>query len=164
MRHLLNLLFVSCLFVFSTSCSTDNNEEFEATYSDEITIPDAKTIEIEIMELINAHRIEIGLNTLSNNMSVKGQAFGHTDYMLTKNNVSHDNFYSRKYYLQDYENAIQVSENVAYGYSNAKSVVAAWLNSEGHRGNIEGDFTAFDVSAEKNEEGKWFFTNIFIKK
>ena len=33
-----------------------------------------------------------------------------------------------------------------------------------HKENIEGDFTNFDVSAEKNAEGNWFYTNIFIKK
>ncbi|TYB72576.1 CAP domain-containing protein [Bizionia gelidisalsuginis] len=164
MKQLFNLLFVTCLLAFTTSCSTDNGEEFEATYSDNITIPEAKTIEITIMELINAHRIKIGLNTLNHNELIKGQAFSHTDYMIVNNNVSHDNFYSRKYYLQDYENAVQVAENVAYGYSNAESVVNAWLNSDGHRGNVEGDFTDFDVSAEKDEQGKWYFTNIFIKK
>ena len=57
-----------------------------------------------------------------------------------------------------------MSENVAYGFTNAESVVNAWLNSEGHRHVIEGDFTNFDISAEKDEEGKWYFTNIFIKK
>ena len=45
-----------------------------------------------------------------------------------------------------------------------KSVVNAWLKSEAHRANIEGDFTNFDVSAEENAEGKWYYTNIFIKK
>lgn len=164
MKHLLNLLFLTCLVVFSSSCSSDNSEEFEATYSHDITIPEVKIIEVEIMELINAHRINLGLNTLNNNELIKGQAFSHTDYMIVNNNVSHDYFYSRKHYLQDYIGAIRVAENVAYGYSSAQSVVNAWLNSEGHRANIEGDFTDFDLVAERNAEGKWYFTNIFTKK
>ena len=57
-----------------------------------------------------------------------------------------------------------MSENVAYGFSSAESLVNAWLNSASHRENIEGDFTDFDISAEKNNEGKWYFTNIFIKR
>lgn len=60
--------------------------------------------------------------------------------------------------------ATKVSENVAYAFSSAQSVVNAWLNSAGHRANIEGDYTDFDISAEQNEEGRWYFTNIFIKK
>ena len=48
--------------------------------------------------------------------------------------------------------------------SNAQSVVNAWLNSDGHRQNIEGDFTDFDISAEQNANGQWYFTNIFVKR
>ena len=58
----------------------------------------------------------------------------------------------------------ELSENVAYGYSTSQTVVKAWIKSDGHRGTIEGDFTNFDVSAEKSENGRWYFTNIFIKK
>ena len=53
---------------------------------------------------------------------------------------------------------------MAYAYSSSESVVNAWLNSDGHRDVIEGDYTDFDVSAEKDADGKWYFTNIFIKK
>ena len=60
--------------------------------------------------------------------------------------------------------AERVSENVAYGYSSAQGVVNAWMNSQGHRENLEGDYTDFDISAEQNNEGRWYFTNIFIKK
>ena len=59
---------------------------------------------------------------------------------------------------------IEVQENVAYGYSYAESVVNAWINSDSHRATLEGDFTDFEISAEQNDEGTWFFTNIFVKK
>ena len=55
-------------------------------------------------------------------------------------------------------------ENVAYVYSSAESVVNAWLNSAGHRNIIEGDYTDFDISAEQDENGKYYYTNIFIRK
>jgi uncharacterized protein YkwD len=84
--------------------------------------------------------------------------------MIEVDNVSHDNFFQRKQSLQTNASAAVVSENVAYGFSNAESVVGAWLNSPSHRENIEGNFTDFDISAEQNSEGKWYFTNIFIKR
>ena len=84
--------------------------------------------------------------------------------MIDKNKISHDFFYERKAYLTKNTNAVGVGENVAYGYSSAKSVVNAWIKSKGHKENIEGDFTHFDVTAEKSADGKWFFTNIFVKK
>jgi len=163
MRSIFKLLFVAFLLTFSVSCSTDNIDDVEAT-NQNIIIPEAKTIEIEIMEIINSHRISLGLNSLNANGMIKGQAYSHSDYMVVNNNVSHDNFYQRKAYLVNNDGAQVVSENVAYGFTSAQSVVNAWLNSEGHRENLEGDFTEFDISAEQNDQGKWYFTNIFIKK
>ena len=150
--------------MLSFSCST---EEFPENEANNITLqnaPAAKTIEIEILELINAHRIELGLNPLNNLNIIKSVAYSHTDYMVSVNQVNHDNFFQRKSSLEQHASATKVSENVAYAFSSAQSVVNAWINSEGHRANIEGDFTDFDISAEQNEDGKWYFTNIFIKR
>nr|WP_321222717.1 CAP domain-containing protein [uncultured Psychroserpens sp.] len=150
--------------MLSFSCST---EEFPSETIDSMALPAApaaKTIEIEILELINAHRINEDLTPLNNHGIIKAVAYTHTDYMVEVNNVSHDNFFQRKNSLIDNASASKVSENVAYAYSSAQSVVNAWLNSPGHRQTIEGDFTDFDISAEQNEEGKWYFTNIFIKR
>jgi uncharacterized protein YkwD len=147
-----------------TSCSTDSAAEDRVNSIEVPIAPQAKQIEIEIMELINAHRINNGLNVLLDHNTVKAVAFTHTDYMIEVDNVSHDNFFQRKQSLQENADANIVSENVAYGFNSAASVVNAWLNSPSHRENIEGDFTDFDVSAEQNNEGKWYFTNIFIKR
>ena len=84
--------------------------------------------------------------------------------MVEGDNVSHDNFYQRKESLQVNANANKVSENVAYGFNSAQSLVNAWLDSSSHRENIEGNYTHFDISAEQNSEGRWYFTNIFINK
>ena len=147
-----------------TSCSTDTAAE-DAINSIEVPVaPQAKQIEIEIMELINAYRINEGLSALNQHNTVKAVASTHTDYMIEVNNVSHDNFFQRKQSLQVNANANIVSENVAYGFNSAESVVNAWINSPSHRDNLEGNFTDFDVSAEQNELGKWYFTNIFIKR
>ncbi|WP_299126822.1 CAP domain-containing protein [uncultured Winogradskyella sp.] len=159
---LMPLLAIVALLGFN-SCSTDS--AIEDIESIEIPMtPQAKQIEIEIMELINAHRITKGLNPLSNHDTVKAVAFTHTDYMIEVDNVSHDNFFQRKESLQLNAEANIVTENVAYGFSSAASVVSAWLNSPNHKENIEGNYTDFDISAEKNEDGKWYFTNIFIKR
>ena len=147
-----------------TSCSTENAVEDTINETELLTVPQAKQIEIEIMELINNHRINKGLNPLEDHNTVKAVAFTHTDYMIEVANVSHDNFFQRKQSLQANANANIVSENVAYGFSSAEAVVNAWINSPSHRDNIEGDYTDFDVSAEQNNEGNWYFTNIFIKR
>ncbi|MDN3492088.1 CAP domain-containing protein [Winogradskyella bathintestinalis] len=152
------------IFINFTSCSKDSMEDETINAIDVPVAPQAKQIEIEIMELINDYRINEGLNPLQNHSTVKAVAYTHTDYMIEVNNVSHDNFYLRQQSLQANASANVVSENVAYGFNSASSVVNAWLNSPGHKENIEGDFTDFEVSAEKNAAGKWYFTNMFIKR
>ncbi len=147
-----------------TSCSTDSDAEDTIDAIELLAAPQAKQIEIEIMELINVHRINVGLTPLQDHDTVKAVAYTHTDYMIEVDNVSHDNFFLRKQSLQANADANIVSENVAYGFSSAESVVNAWINSPSHKDNIEGDYTDFDVSAEQNDEGKWYFTNIFIKR
>jgi uncharacterized protein YkwD len=146
------------------SCSTDSIDDKAEAYNTSIVVPQAKSIEIEILELINDHRLNLGLNPLSDMGIIKSQAYNHTSYMLAQNSISHDNFFYRKSFLQNNAGANLVSENVAFGYTNAESLVYAWLNSEGHRANIEGDFTNFDISAEQDSEGRWYYTNIFVKK
>ena len=157
-------LLATAAILSLTSCST---EEFPDDSIEAINIthaPQAKEIEIEILELINAYRIENGLNPLGNHNTVKAVSFTHTDYMIEVNQVSHDNFPERRLSLVQHADAQTVSENVAYGYTSAQSVVNAWIESEGHRANLLGDFTDFDISAEQNEDGKWYYTNMFIKR
>lgn len=158
------LPIMALVALLTFSCSTESFPEETIDTMSLPVPPAAKTIEIEILELINNYRINEGLEPLNNHNIIKSVAYTHTDYMVETDNVSHDNFFQRKNSLIDNASATKVSENVAYAFSSAESVVNAWINSEGHRHNIVGDFTDFDISAEQNEEGKWYFTNIFIKR
>jgi len=155
---------MALLALLSFSCSTDAIDEDKIDAMSSTYVPQAKTVEVEILELINSHRINIGLTPLNGMSAIKGQAYGHTDYMIENDEVSHANFYQRKNNLINNAGAISVAENVAYAFSTPESVVNAWLNSEGHKHVIEGDYTNFDISAEMDEDGKWYYTNIFIKK
>lgn len=164
MKLLTKISLLALLAIFTFSCSTDSIDDKAEAMELSLSTPQAKTIEVEILELINNHRLSMGLNPLSDMPVVKSVAYSHTDYMVDNNQVSHDNFFTRSDYLKANAGAKKVSENVAYGYTSAASVVNAWIKSEGHKANIEGDFSNFDISAEKSEEGKWYYTNIFIKK
>lgn len=164
MKLLTKLPILALLAVLCYSCTADGVEDNVDKIELSLMTPETKTIEIQILELINDHRLSLGLNTLSDMTVVKSVAFSHTDYMVINNEVSHANFYVRSDYLKANAGASRVSENVAYGYSSAQSVVNAWLKSDAHRAVIEGDFTNFDIAAEVNSEGKWYYTNIFIKK
>ncbi|ULC58105.1 CAP domain-containing protein [Flaviramulus sp. BrNp1-15] len=163
---LFSKLFLIVFFAVLTlsSCSSENLDDKADTIELKLITPQAKAIEVEILDLINDHRLSLGLNPLSDMSIVKSVAFSHTDYMVDHDEVSHANFYTRSKYLKENAGAKEVTENVAYGYSSAQGVVNAWLKSDSHKENLEGDFTNFDISAEKNEDGRWYYTNIFIKK
>ena len=164
MKLLTKLPLVALLAVLSFSCSTDSMDDKADLITADLVIPATTSFELEILELINDHRLSVGLNSLQNMDLIKSQAFSHTDYMVEAQEVSHDYFYDRSNFLKKNAGAIKVSENVAYGYTSAQSLVNAWLKSDGHKANIEGDFTNFDISAEMGTDGKWYYTNIFIKK
>ncbi|GAA4881984.1 CAP domain-containing protein [Flaviramulus aquimarinus] len=165
MKLFTKLPLLALLAVFTlSSCTTDSIDDKAEAIELSLVEIETKAIEVEILDLINDHRLSLGLNPLIEMSVVKSVAYSHTDYMVDNNIVSHDNFYTRSSYLKSNAGAKKVSENVAYGYSSAESVVRAWIKSEGHKANIEGDFTNFDVSAERNEDGRYYYTNIFIKK
>ena len=136
----------------STDTDTGNNSNSNTSY------------EIEIMKLINQHRIDIGLSELKILDVIKSQTDKHNDYMIIKREISHDNSGDRFKYLQTHANAVGFAENVASGYKSAKAVVDGWIKSEGHRKNIEGNYTHFNLTAKQNQNGYWYYTNIFIRK
>lgn len=150
-------------FFFVLSCSPNEFESSTIPAENIALLEDIKTIEVEILELINNHRSLKQLPVLLKNEQIRTQTSNHTKYMIDNSTASHDNFFKRKEYLTVHIGAKKVSENVAYGYAKAESVVNAWLKSDKHKFNIEGNYTHFNVTAEKDEKGRWFFTNIFIK-
>lgn len=116
----------------------------------------------ETLELINNHRSELGLAALLENKVITKEASDHNDYMIYRDEVSHDYFYERESHLKNTISAVEVAENVAYAYNSAEAVMNAWLKSEEHKGNIEGSFSHFGISVKKNAEGRLFYTSIFV--
>jgi uncharacterized protein YkwD len=52
-----------------------------------------------------------------------------------------------------------IGENIAQGYPDPVAVMEGWMNSEGHRANIENcDYTVIGVGV--NETG-WYWTQLF---
>ncbi len=165
----LTLKFIS-LILLSTllfSCSKEDdgiyfNENIEVINTTNVSY---SAIETEILNLVNDHRISIGLSSLSTLNIVSSVADGHTNYMIEVNQINHDNFAQRSQTLINEANAKSVGENVAYGFTTAQGVVNGWLNSEDHRKIIEKpDYTHFGISTDSNSENRNYFTHIFIKK
>jgi len=160
----LGSLVLLCSILFSCAKEDDGIylNESNITINTDVTY---SAIEIEILDLVNAHRQSIGLTSLSPLNIISGVADGHTNYMISVGTVNHTNFELRAKTLMDQASAKKVAENVAYGYNSAQGAVTGWLNSADHKKIIENpDYTHFGISTESNSEGRNYFTQIFINK
>lgn len=154
---------MASLFILN-SCSPNSSEiSVDAVAPEKVVVYIYSPSELEAMALINNYRQSIGLKTLGqiNYASIKSEE--HDNYMITNNVVNHNNFVGRSESIMKTTGAKIVSENIAYNYNSAQSVLTAWLNSPTHKQNIEGDFTDFGISIRVNSTGKKYYTNIFVK-
>lgn len=150
------ILLCFALVTCTISCTKDNPSE-------DIENLETRSIEDEIFQLVNVHRASIGQPPLMQHVLTKELADNHTTYMIAEGEISHFNFDSRAERLTNEANAKAAGENVAFKQKTAKAVMEAWLNSEGHRENIEGNYTHIGISAIKNNAGSYYFTQIFIR-
>ena len=159
----MNRKIVYCLLALSVmtwSCSKDD----DITTTEENTeIVEALTISESILELVNIHRRSIGKSILTRNSTADNLAAEHTNYMIAQQKISHDNFGARFQSLQQDVNAHAAGENVAYGYKTAQAVMQGWINSPGHKANIEGDFTHIGIAAIKNSQGLYYYSQLFYR-
>ncbi|MCK8522154.1 CAP domain-containing protein [Aquimarina sp. D1M17] len=146
-----------CAFIAITAVVSCSDED------DTVTSPNEISITEEILKLVNEHRQSQGLSALEMNTTAEELAVDHTRYMISQGDISHDNFSSRSGVLNEKENATGTAENVASFYPDAASVVQGWLNSEGHRRNIEGNFTHTGIAALKDDQGRYYYTQIFYR-
>mgnify|MGYP003624766863 FL=1 len=147
------------LFVFMiSSCSKEALENTVTVESENAT-----TVENDLLELVNNYRLTSGYNSLLFSDIAYKYANIHTDYMISKGSINHDNFSSRASSVSAEVNAISVSENVARNYETAAIAFEHWMNSTDHRKAIEGDFTHTAISIKKDQNGNFYFTEIFYK-
>lgn len=162
----LNLLSL-VLLLLVTSCQKDESfTEEQANYSIDLNLANETDWQMadQILVLINNHRASLGLEQIRKDQQhASAYAVDHTKYMIAKAQINHDHFSVRSQALKN-NGALTVGENVAFGYSSAESVVGAWLNSPGHRDVIEGNYTHSGFGVIKNNQGGYYFTQLFYRK
>ncbi|WP_395066597.1 CAP domain-containing protein [Flavobacterium sp.] len=161
---LLKLLVPMVLVFTMVSCSTNSKEE-DVIDQQLVTNYDYSTDEAKLGQIINEYRVSHGLNSLQmvNHISYKSEE--HNEYMIDNNVVNHDYFEERSNNIIQVLGAVKVGENIAYNFSTPNAALYAWLNSPGHKANLDGDYTHFGVSITVNPStGKKYYTNMFMKK
>ena len=160
----LALLYLNLII---SSCSPGHDDIYLDDSAKELNISKViySNIEKDIFNLVNDHRILLGISTLELADLISTVAKEHTDYMIYSGNIGHNNFAFRLQYLIENAGAKKVGENVAYSYSTAEGVMAGWLKSQEHKEVLEnGSYTHFGISVKEDVNGRKYFTAIFIKK
>jgi uncharacterized protein YkwD len=122
-------------------------------------------MESDIFRLVNLHRRSMGLKPLQMNALESSLARQHSQNMASgKTPFGHEGFKDRAAFLNKKMGPIRLAaENVASGQMSAREVVDGWLNSPGHRRNIEGDFKLTGIGLAQGRRGMIYFTQIFTR-
>jgi uncharacterized protein YkwD len=127
---------------------------------------DYEKLQQDILSLINTYRKKKGKPPLASNDDIAREAAKHSTGMA-KGSVpfGHTGFNERSSRLLKKISGMNASaENVAYGYESAEEVVNGWINSAGHRKNIEGNYNLTGIGIAKAKNGQIYYTQIFVNK
>lgn len=128
-------------------------------------IPDEKIKQQEILHAVNVYRLSKGLPPLQLNADISQEARRHSEEMAT-----HKLPFGHQYFDQRIEriyhkipHARAGAENIAYNYKDLKVLVQGWIHSPGHRQNIIGHYNLTGIGVAKDAQGKWYYTQLFIR-
>ena len=128
----------------------------------------SQMLEQAVLTQINQHRATLKLPPLTLNATISEQARSHSQAMaIGQVPFSHNGFQQRVATIARIIPYSRAAENVAYnqGYSDPVSqAVQGWLQSAGHRQNIEGSFDLTGIGVAQNAKGEYYFTQIFIHR
>lgn len=149
--------YLILIFTFTfLSCSKDNLE-------DEFSTKSNAEIENELFAQVNKHRTSIGKQPLLKSTIAKQYAEKHSIYMVTTKDLSHANFEERAKAISEKTGANYISENIANSYTSAQETITSWLQSDGHKANLEGDYTHTGISVMYEQDGEYYYTQLFYK-
>ena len=165
--HLL-CLFNSSLFALMlvTSFAACAQKAVHATISSNSGDIDTREIGKNILDYINQYRTSIGLPALQMISEASDQATKHSVEMANHTTAfGHDGYDERINNIVKKIGFVHASaENVAYGKLTAKEVVDLWLNSPGHKKNIEGNYALTGIGIARDADGVFYYTQIFLRK
>lgn len=119
----------------------------------------------EILYHINKYRITHGMMMLTMNNLITKEATIHSrdmaQHKLPFGHMKYEQRMGRLFKAIKHSNG--GAENVAYNYKNAEIVVQEWLKSPGHRQNIRGNYNLTGIGIARDERGRIYYTQMFVK-
>lgn len=131
-------------------------------------INDIKTLESEVIKLVNQERSKRGLELLKANWQLSRVARYKSTDMRDKNYFAHNSptYGSPFKMMEDFGLKFTAAgENIAKGQRTPKEVMNSWMNSPGHRNNIlSPSFREIGVGVAKDKNGSYYWTQMFMKQ
>lgn len=155
------------VLVSGTMASSEPNFSTRLTSNDQVAQGNVNTATLEaaVFQKINQYRDSQNLHALNRNSTIDNQARIHSQNMVSgKVAFGHDGFSGRVAATGIAYS--QAAENVAYNQGHqdpATQALKGWLNSSGHRANIRGDYNLTGIGVASNNQGKIYFTQIFLR-
>ena len=142
-------------------------------HADNVCTPDASWGTInssyasQVLSLVNQHRAAIGVGQLSTDSALTASAVWKSMNMAGLNYFDHNDdpigrTVGQRLAACGWPSNLGWGENIAYGYSTPADVMNAWLNSAGHKANIENpSFTSIGIGVAANAQGTYYWTQDF---
>ncbi len=130
------------------------------------TSEDFTTLQQAILAEVNTYRTSKNLKPLQELPLITEEAIKHSKNMGNgRVAFGHDGFDNRMDRIMgQIKNANACAENVAFGKFTAQEVVKRWIQSPGHRKNIEGNYNLTGIGVVRGKDGYPYFTQIFINQ
>ncbi|MER6410230.1 CAP domain-containing protein [Streptomyces humidus] len=124
-----------------------------------VTVSAAAQAAAEVLSLVNEERAKAGCSAVAANSSLSDLAEKFSDDMAARGFFDHTDPDGASPWDRAAEAGISGlgGENIARGQADAAAVMAAWMNSPGHRANILNcDFTTLGVGVHFGPGGPWW--------
>lgn len=165
-------MILALILILSMSCESNKATSSDAAVTNSETITPTNpsvtlTYTEQFMELVNNHRATLGLNALILNDELSQIVQDHSDAMASGSVAfGHSGFSTR---CTDSRSALGggnlCAENVAMGQKTPQAAFTSWMNSSGHKANIEQSrATHTGFGFKKSSSGTFYWTQIFIER
>ena len=162
----------TCIWIVALLLTTPLSASLASRSSGQVRGSAARSMSLASLERltldkVNAYRASKGLLGLRWNESIAERARRHSRDMASGASAfGHDGFDARMHELAKSVIWASVAENVfmLLNLSDPAAVaVGGWIDSPGHRQNIEGDYDLTGIGIVRAEDGSLYFTQIFVK-
>ncbi|MCZ4499087.1 MAG: hypothetical protein JWQ74_1640 [Marmoricola sp.] len=99
------------------------------------------SFESQVLSLINTRRKKIGCKALTTSKALRLAARRHSNLMVKTKNLSHqlpgESGLAKRIVKAGYTRWTTLGENIAWGPKSPTQIYTMWMNSSGHRANIQ---------------------------